>query len=297
MMKNKKIQTILIILLSLAAYGTTYTIKDNGKVYSSSGTQIQSRTTNYYNTYTPNNYVSTNAVRKGTADAIEIVMDFSGSMVDWIDIAKLTMTSVVAQISPQTLVGFRVFGQNTNKAATGQVQSIVSTKDKKGKTVYKALTGKHLTQSGACSATEQVSSVAPADASRLIAGMNTVDIGGSTPMVLGLQKAAYGDFSHLTENMKKKIILITDGGENCGGDPCYFAKTLMRQRSDITIDVILVASNSNRLQCVTKATNGNFYKTKNLGDFSKTLVQSMTTDVFDAQDSVQQGQGYEFIQD
>ena len=290
---NKKFFTSVLLLTSLVAYGATYTIKDNGKVYSESGIQVKSQTTNYYNTYTPTNYVSSGALHKGTADAIEIVMDYSGSMADWIDIAKLTMTSVVSQISPQTLVGFRVFGQNTSKAATGQVQSIVTTKGKDGKTVYKALTGKHLTQSGACSATEQVTSVSPADASRLITGMNSVDIGGSTPMVLGLQKAAYGDFSKLPETMKKKIILITDGGENCGGDPCYFARTLMKNRSDITIDVILVSSNSKKLECITKATNGNFYNTKNLGDFSKTLVKSMTTDKIEA--NTQYGQGYEFI--
>ncbi len=293
---NKTILPIWMILFSLVAYSATYTIKDNGKVYSPSGNQVKTQTTNYYNTYTPNNYVNTQAVHKGTADAIEIVMDYSRSMADWIDVAKLTMTSVVSQISPQTLVGFRVFGHYSSHGATSEVQSVVTTKNKDGKTVYKALTGKHLSQSGACSATQQVTPVSPANASSLIAGMNSVDIGCATPMVLGLQKAAYGDFSSLPTSNKKKIILITDGGENCGGDPCYFAKTLAQQRPDISIDVILVSSNSKRLECITRATNGNFYTTRNLNEFSNTLVKSMTTDVIETQ-STPQGQGYEFIQD
>ncbi|MBE7706402.1 MAG: VWA domain-containing protein [Cyanobacteria bacterium SIG30] len=294
--KMKKILTItLTMLICLSANCATYKIKESGQVYAPNGTQIQ----NLYNNYTPKNYVQTNAIEKNKTDIIEIVMDFSGSMVDWVDVAKLTMQKVISQIPSKTFVGLRVFGQNTTKPATGQVKGIVATKNKKGETVYKALTGKHLSQAGGCDASQQVTPINYADATKLINGMNSVEIGGSTPMVLGLQKAIYEDFKSFSTEQKKKIILITDGIENCGGDPCAFVKNLASHRSDIIIDVILVSSTSKRLRCLTKETNGNFYSTKDFRDFSDTLVESMNAEMKNVDlinNQPIQKQGYEFIE-
>ena len=77
--------------------------------------------------------------------------------------------------------------------------------------------------------------------------------------------------------MIKKIILITDGGENCGGDPCAFAKTLMNTRRDIAIDVVLVSSNSKRLQCLASTTGGNIYNLSNVNQFANIMKQSIQT--------------------
>ena len=78
-------------------------------------------------------------------------------------------------------------------------------------------------------------------------------------MVYALDRAAFQDFANLDTTTPKKIVLITDGGENCGGDPCAFAKNLMKKRSDIHIDVVLVSSNSKYLSGLSSTTGGHFY--------------------------------------
>ena len=117
--------------------------------------------------------------------------------------------------------------------------------------------------------------------------MNSVSIGGSTPMVLALQKTVYNDFASIPTSEPKKIVLITDGGENCGGDPCAFARKL--NRPDIHIDVVLVSSNSRELVCLSRETGGNFYTLDNVSDLAKTVTQSMTTTEQEPQ------QSYEFV--
>jgi Ca-activated chloride channel family protein len=118
-------------------------------------------------------------------------------------------------------------------------------------------------------------------------------------MVYALDRTVYQDFAGMDNVTPKKIILITDGGENCGGDPCAFARELMTKRSDIHIDVVLVSSNSRQLTCLTSTTGGHFYNINNLSDFSTTInrsIKSKPTEVLNnSAESQNNGQGYEFI--
>ena len=103
---------------------------------------------------------------------------------------------------------------------------------------------------------------------------------------------------------RAQIVLITDGGENCGGDPCAFAKSLMAQRSDIHIDVVLVSSNSRALKCLANTTGGKFYRANSYYDFSNVVTQSMsstkdgsTIDNTNIEQYQTPSQIYEFIDD
>ena len=251
-MKKKILASILILMGVMSAYSATYKVNSAGKISSPTGQVQQSAKTSTvkspYNNYNAGSYVSSNTVNKVSVGAIEIVMDFSGSMTDWVMVAKQTMGGIVSQIPQNTLVGFRVFGHGgdiTNEPQLAQISGVTKT-TKNGKTTYKLNTNEITKGSSfmGCNATKQVTPVSPLNAYSLLSGMNSVALGGSTPLVLALKQAANNDFSGLSTDVKKKIVLITDGGENCGGDPCAFAKTLMAQRSDIHIDVVLVSSNS-----------------------------------------------------
>ncbi|MBR1754401.1 VWA domain-containing protein [bacterium] len=279
----------LIIPLALALSGTvlaaTFKVSPSGSVKTQSGVPTNS----YYNNYYAKNYVENQTVQTGSIKNIELVMDFSGSMSAWVKEAKSTMSKIIAQIPPQTNVGFRVFGQTINREDTVSRQASVSGIQKKGSTfVVKTETPENL--NGACSATKQVSKILPVDYNNLISGMNSVALGGATPMVLALQKTVYNDFAQIPTSEPKKIVLITDGGENCGGDPCAFARQL--NRNDIQIDVVLVSSNSRELICLARETGGNFYTLDNVSDLSKTLTRSMTI-----KNEPQTHQSYEFISD
>lgn len=303
---KKKMLAVAVAALTIMTTGVViaakYTINTSGTVKNQSGQVITSPANtvnqNYYNNYYQQNYVNTNQVNKVPVDTIEIVMDFSGSMSNWIGAAKNSMSAIIAQIPSTTKVGFRVFGHDssgTNPASIHTLQDvkrIVRNGNKFTVVTEKSPIG---TTRGACSATKQVSPLIAANYNSLIAGMNSVDIGGATPLVYALDRAAYQDFASLDTTSPKKIILITDGGENCGGDPCAFARSLMRKRSDIHIDVVLASSDSRALTCLASTTGGHFYTVDNLADFSNTMTRTMQSEPATPQEIKKQS--YEYMAD
>ena len=251
---------------------------------------------NYYNNYTATNYVNNNVVNKTQVGVVEIVMDYSGSMSNWITAAKRSMSAIVAQIPTATKIGFRVFGHDSNGSNPTSIHTLQDVKKivKNGNKFTVVTERSPLgTTRGACSATKQVAPLISANTNSILAGMNAVDIGGATPLVYALDRAAYEDFAYLDTTTPKKIVLITDGGENCGGDPCAFARSLMRKRSDIHIDVVLVSSYSKSLSCLASTTGGHLYNVDNLGDFSTALTKTIQSQPATQQEIKKQN--YEFI--
>ena len=249
---------------------------------------------NYFNNYQAQNYVASNQVNAISAGIVEFVMDYSGSMSNWIEIAKRSMTSILAQIPSTTKVGFRVFGHDFNghnpNGTVREIKKII----KQGKKL-KVVTEKGCVGSanGACAATQLVAPITDININALLSGMNSVNVGGATPLVYALDRAANQDLTSFDPSVEKKIVLITDGGENCGGDPCAFAKKLMQKRSDIHIDVVLVSSSSKALSCLASTTGGHIYHINNLADFSTVITQSMQS-----QPTIQpqnQNQKYEYV--
>ena len=300
---NKKISALLltgVLLTTTAVFAAKYKINTSGTVKNQAGQIITSPANsvnqNYYNNYQAANYVNNNVVNQTQVGTIEIVMDFSGSMSNWITVAKRSMAAIVAQIPSSTKIGFRVFGHDSDGSnptsihTLQDVKKIVKNGNKFTVVTEKSPVG---TTRGACSATKQVAPLISANSNSILAGMNSVDIGGATPLVYALDRAAYQDFAPLDTTSPKKIILITDGGENCGGDPCAFARSLMKKRSDIHIDVVLVSSFSKSLYCLAQTTGGHLYNIDNLGDFSTALTKTIQSQPATQQEIKKQS--YEFI--
>ena len=301
---KKKIAFYLMAALALTssvAFAAKYTINKTGTVKTETGQVVTSpaNTTNQnvYRNYNASQYVASNQVNSTQVGIIEIVMDYSGSMSNWIGVAKHSISSIIAQIPASTLVGFRVFGHDNAGSNPASIHTLQDVKKiVKDGNKFKVVTerGPIGTTAGACSATQQVAAITQVNSGSLLAGMNSVDIGGATPLVYALDRAVYQDFANFDTTTPKKIILITDGGENCGGDPCAFAKSLMRKRSDVHIDVVLASSYSRELQCLSSTTGGHFYDVDNLSDFTTTMTRSMKAEPTIKPDT--RKQNYEFIE-
>ena len=250
-MKKVIIFVLIIILFTGICPAAVYKIKNSSSgpvVINGSSTTT---TTNYYNNYNPSSYVGNNAVNSSPAEIIEIVMDFSGSMHDVIESAKATAKDIVLQIPSTTQLGLRVFGELDS---------------------FSYQTG--------CQATAVVTPIATANANALISGIESIKKHGTnTPLVFGLENAAYKDLDKFPRDKKKKIVLVTDGGENCGGDPCAFAKKLMSQRRDIQIDVVYISRyKTEPFVCLTTITGGNYYHIKDKYD-STQFLKSVTDSI------------------
>lgn len=202
-----------------------------------------------YNVYTPSVYKQGNLVQaplKVKGNVIELVVDYSGSMETWINLAKSMLVSILPKITEHTNVALRVFGQGNQNS-------------------FGLLNG--------CKATTLVSRAKPMNTDGIISGLNSTLIGGATPLTYALQQTVYKDFASLSIDTGKKIVLVTDGGETCGGDPCAFVRNLMYYRKDIIIDVIMV-NGSNKLRCLADETGGRYYNTLNSVDFNSALNKS-----------------------
>lgn len=206
------------------------------------------------NVYSPSAYQQSNIVQSGLGikgDVIELVVDYSGSMDYWIKLAVNTLKNILPKITPETNAGLRVFGQDTGQPFIASL-----------------FTG--------CRASEQIVRPAKSNTANVIRGLNKTKIGGATPLTYALKRTVYGDFAGISHNTKKKIVLVTDGGESCNEDPCEFIRTIVAQRKDIVIDVIMV-NGSNSLRCLSDMTGGKYYDIRNAQDFGTAMGVSFGT--------------------
>lgn len=288
----KKIISILFLLIiSTATFAAKYTINTSGNV-KNNGKIVTPVIKNPYSVYSASQYINSNISKKSSIDVVDIVMDYSGSMSNCIEAAKNAMKSIVAQISPDTNLGFRVFGHNyngsnPNSALTlAKVKKIVKQKNSKYSVQTKASpVGNH---SGYCASTQSVAPVVKANSDNILRGMNSIGVGGATPLVYALDRAVEEDFK-MYSGRNKKIILITDGGENCGGDPCAYAKELSKAHPEIYIDVVLVQGRFSGLNCIANYTGGKIYNLDNLSEFSNVIQESINSSV-----TTPSSQQYEF---
>lgn len=279
-MKKILVLFVVIFLSTCCAFAAKYKVNTSG-VVKSNGNVVNQKVpvNNPYNVYKSSTYISSNVVNSMQVNTIEIVMDYSGSMSSWINQAKNAMSSIMSQIPSSVSVGFRVFGHNNSglnpdtRDTLAKVKKVVK---KNGK--YQVVSGQDNfigTTTGYCSATSQVARISTNNTNGILQGMNSTKVGGATPLVFALDRAVNKDFAGFGTTSPKKIVLITDGGENCGGDPCEFAKNLMANRNDVHIDVVLVAGAFDNLSCLATTTGGKMYRANSLNDFSTVLTQSM----------------------
>lgn len=204
-----------------------------------------------YGIYKPENF----RMNTSSEEKILFIMDFSNSMSEYLDgVRKVdlmidTMCKILPNINPNTSIGLRVYGHKSGFSAFD-----------------------------ACRASTLL---VPIGASNNIAVRNSLlntHPRGMTPITYSLKQAVKNDF--LGFNGKKRIILLTDGGENCDESPCEYVMELIKIRKDINIDVIAFNINDeedlNQLQCTALVTSGKFYTANTAAELAKSLNNSIS---------------------
>lgn len=214
-----------------------------------------------YNVYTPQTYKQIQIVqsperRKINGEAVELLVDYSGSMQPWINLVKECLTYILPKIPAGMYVGMRVIGENPYSNGFAYVSP--------------------------CKSSRMVTYFTK-DKNRIIKAITDTKGGGMTPLEFGLSEAVERDLasaqilisnsSNSTKN--KRLILLTDGSDTCGGDPCDYIENLVKTRNDIQIDVVHIGSD-NTLMCLSNATGGKFYKV----DGSKNLFEQAFETLF-----------------
>lgn len=94
---------------------------------------------------------------------------------------------------------------------------------------------------------------------------------GNTPITYSLQQAA-GDFPE--ERSRNVVILITDGLESCGGDPCAISEALQKKRiflRPFVIGIGIEPQYEKQLSCI-----GQYFNAADIQTFEKVLTEIVT---------------------
>lgn len=171
---------------------------------------------------------------------ILIILDASSSMEESVggsvkmDVAKEAINSFVDQVPEDINVGFMVYGHKGSAGVEGKAES--------------------------CEDPEILVPIQKVNKSLIKQKVDSFDPTGWTPIAgsLNLAKTAFKDMV----DEDNKIILVSDGEETCGGDPCSIAQTMKQSGIAVTVDVVGFAVNSatgEQLECVARVTDGAYY--------------------------------------
>ena len=170
-----------------------------------------------------------------TASNVLFILDGSGSMQERVDgqpkiiTAKKAMTDILRDLPAATRIGFMTYGTQ---------------------------------RKGDCGDITLISPVGSQNAAAISDQVNRIAPKGETPIAGALAKA--GDVLKGAAG-PKMIVLVTDGAEECHGDPCAAAAQLASQDVDLHINVVgfnLGARQRAAVQCVADKGHGRYFDAK-----------------------------------
>lgn len=180
-----------------------------------------------------------------------VVFDGSGSM--WgqvngrtkLELARESLSSVLSEISPQTNLGMMVYGHRVR---------------------------------GQCTDIEMAVPVGPASQTvpQILSRAYSLNPRGMTPLVDTVQRAA--EMLRYSEQAAT-VVLLTDGIETCGGDPCVLGRALAAQGIDFTAHVVgfdLTQDEQRQVSCLAHETGGVFLAAQDADELVAALSQVMT---------------------
>lgn len=182
---------------------------------------------------------------------VEIIIDFSGSMSEKIgnnkkiDIARMAVKNAINGMSDEVTVGLRAYGHQSVKEAKN------------------------------CTDTQLLFPFGKINREGIIKSIDSLVPRGWTPIEYALRQAK-NDFSG-QDKFQKVIILVSDGEETCGGDPCKAIKELKAAGFDAVINTIGFDVNDiaeKELKCIAEASRGVYRSAKDAQELNVELCET-----------------------
>ncbi len=192
--------------------------------------------------------------KEAEEEFILFIVDFSNSMSEKLNGASKinmvidTMQELIPNLPPEKRVGLRVYGHK----------------------------GGFVLPNAACKASSLIVPMSKNSGAAIQSALFSLKPTGWTPITYSLKQAVNSDFAGV--NGKKRIILLSDGGENCDESPCDYVMELTKTRQDIFIDVIAFniydTEANNQLKCTALVTSGKFYSANTAAELLDSLQSS-----------------------
>ncbi|MCC6705150.1 MAG: VWA domain-containing protein [Thermomicrobiales bacterium] len=172
---------------------------------------------------------------------LQIILDSSGSMaeevspgVTRVDAARGALHEIIDILptDPGINVGLRKYGHLGNNTQAGRPTS--------------------------CQSSELVVPMDGVDKPALTEQVDAFEAVGWTPIALSLNRSA-ADFPAASDNVKNAVVLVTDGLETCGGNPCTASRGLINGPGAVVTHVIGFALREDEralLQCIVDESGG-----------------------------------------
>ena len=194
------------------------------------------------------------AEKDNAEEFVLFIVDFSNSMSEKlqgtskINMVIDTMQEIIPKLPEEKRVGLRVYGHK----------------------------GGFVLPNAACKASSLIVPMTKNSGAAIQSALFNLKPTGWTPITYSLKQAVNSDFAGVTG--KKRIILLSDGGENCDESPCDYVMELTKTRQDIFIDVIAFniydTEANNQLKCTALVTNGKFYSANTSAELLHSLQSS-----------------------
>ncbi len=186
---------------------------------------------------------------------VELILDLSGSMAADIgggetrmDAAKRVMRDVIAALPERegVNVGFRIYGHRGSNSEADRQES--------------------------CQSSDLVVPIEGVDKQALRQQVNAARPVGWTPIDLSLRRA--GQDFEAGEWVSNNIVLVTDGEETCGGDPCATTASLRQGNAAVTTHVVgfaLTQVQTEAVSCIAERGGGLNLGAANANELSTAL--------------------------
>jgi hypothetical protein len=163
--------------------------------------------------------------------------------------AKRSVLEMIRDLPPTANVGLRIYGNSNNPMH-------------------------------ACHATTNLVPLGQNNRNVMAAQMLGVQPTGSTPISYSIIQSLNNDFQGMPG--KRSIILISDGIETCGEDPCTLAVRMQQMGANVKINVIGLGIQDvdaiKQLRCVALATKGRFYTANTAAELGHSLHNAMAVE-------------------
>lgn len=113
-----------------------------------------------------------------------------------------------------------------------------------------------------CPTARNLGRYAPSQRGQMMNRLRELSPRQGTPLADGILEAG-----QLVDGVNKEstILLVSDGGESCGGDPCMVARDLARRKPHLKINVVDIGG-SGAAACVAQATGGKVFTVSNISE-------------------------------
>ncbi len=195
------------------------------------------------------------AANNTTANNVLFILDASGSMWERVDgqpkiiAAKRVLNDVLRDLPPGTQMGLMSYGHR---------------------------------RKGDCNDIELIAPVGTANAASLARRVSALSPKGETPLAAALLRSADA-FAGTTG--PRMIVLVTDGAEECHGDPCAAARQLAASGFDVHINVVgfnLATKQREGVECVAREGHGRYFDAANTAALTA-VMNEVKTEVAAAQ--------------